>query len=372
MSPQALLTLQRTAGNAAVTRMVEEARHQHGPGCGHRQSAQAAVQRSAVHAVLRTPGRPLDDATRSDMEARLGADFSDVRIHTDSAARASASEVGAHAYTSGSHIVIGDGGTDKHTLAHELTHVIQQRQGPVAGTDNGSGLKVSDPSDRFEREAVANATRAMSPAHQPSSEARTSPEPAGSSSAGTAIQRCYYCADDTCVDGADCGRSTDHHGLFSAGLATSTVAPYNEAGRVRTGGAYENEHMLPGAAYRGAGMGNMYRTAPTYRVDIPTHRAGVRGGVGGGGITSTGSGTVARGWSSSLADQLSAGNHLEAIRMSMTDAFNAAWTQGTLTEERVREIANTVYAHVTQGLITQEQAGELVNTLYNRWLDLPR
>jgi hypothetical protein len=51
--------------------------------------------------------------------------------------------------------VIGDGGADRHTLAHELTHVIQQRQGPVAGADNGAGLKVSDPSDRFEREAEA-------------------------------------------------------------------------------------------------------------------------------------------------------------------------------------------------------------------------
>ncbi len=48
------------------------------------------------------------------------------------------------------------------TLAHELTHVIQQRQGPVAGTDYGNGLKVSDPSDRFEVEAEANAVRAMS------------------------------------------------------------------------------------------------------------------------------------------------------------------------------------------------------------------
>ena len=95
------------------------------------------------------------------MEARLGADFSDVRVHTDGAARASAAEVGARAYTSGSHVVIGDGGADKHTLAHELTHVIQQRQGPVAGTDHGSGLKVSDPFDAYEQAAEANAARVM-------------------------------------------------------------------------------------------------------------------------------------------------------------------------------------------------------------------
>ncbi|WP_265868175.1 DUF4157 domain-containing protein [Streptomyces sp. SKN60] len=158
------------AGNAAVVQLLRQAghpwaqeRHEHGAGCGHQQPPvqQPPVQRSAVHEVLRAPGRPLDEATRTDMEARLGADFSDVRLHTDSTARASAAEVGARAYTSGNHVVIGDGGADRHTLAHELTHVIQQRQGPVAGTDNGAGLKVSDPSDRFEREAEANARRAL-------------------------------------------------------------------------------------------------------------------------------------------------------------------------------------------------------------------
>ncbi|WP_372454694.1 eCIS core domain-containing protein [Streptomyces buecherae] len=85
-----------------------------------------------------------------------------MRIHDDLAAKESAEEVGARAYTSGSHIVIGNGGSDRHTLAHELTHVIQQRQGPVTGTDNGAGMRISDPSDRFEREAEANAKRALS------------------------------------------------------------------------------------------------------------------------------------------------------------------------------------------------------------------
>ncbi|MFE9013453.1 eCIS core domain-containing protein [Streptomyces cyaneofuscatus] len=165
-APYGLMELQASVGNAAVVQMLRQTEgeegHRHGAGCGHGSGGGVGVvQRSAVHDVLRTPGRPLDDATRGDMEARLGADFSDVRIHNDSAARASAAEVGARAYTSGSHVVIGDGGGDRHTLAHELTHVIQQRSGPVAGTVNAAGLKVSDPSDRFEREAEANATRAM-------------------------------------------------------------------------------------------------------------------------------------------------------------------------------------------------------------------
>ncbi|WP_308407002.1 DUF4157 domain-containing protein [Streptomyces sp. AC555_RSS877] len=152
------MALQRLVGNAVVARAVEEQRHSHGAGCGHG----SEVQRSAVHDVLGSAGRPLDTPLRTEMEARLGADFGDVRLHTDEAARDSAAEVGARAYTSGHHVVVGHEGMDKHTLAHELTHVVQQRQGPVAGTDNGSGLTVSDPSDRFEREAEANATRVMS------------------------------------------------------------------------------------------------------------------------------------------------------------------------------------------------------------------
>ncbi|PZT73344.1 hypothetical protein DNK56_17840 [Streptomyces sp. AC1-42W] len=181
MDATRLLALQSTSGNAAVVQMLRlsgypyaqspsvqrtgqaQEQHAHGADCGHQHSVPGgpAVQRSAVHAVLRSGGSPLGSAIRSEMEARLGADFSDVRIHTDSAARASAAEVGARAYTSGSHVVIGEGGADKHTLAHELTHVIQQRSGPVAGTTNGAGLKVSDPNDRFEREAEANAHRVL-------------------------------------------------------------------------------------------------------------------------------------------------------------------------------------------------------------------
>ncbi|MGY5071516.1 eCIS core domain-containing protein [Streptomyces griseus] len=151
--PRGLFSLQSSLGNAAVVQLLREG----GRGTGE----EHAVQRSAVHDVLRGGGRPLDERTRTDMEARLGADFSDVRIHTDAAARASAAGIGARAYTSGNHVVIGEGGGDGHTLAHELTHVIQQRQGPVAGTETGGGLKVSDPSDRFEREAEANARRVM-------------------------------------------------------------------------------------------------------------------------------------------------------------------------------------------------------------------
>lgn len=175
LSAEMVMDLQRTVGNAAVAN---------------------TLQRSSVPGVLSSAGRPLDEPVRQDMEARLGADLSDVRLHTDAAARASAAEVGARAYTSGNHVVLGEGGADRHTLAHELIHVIQQRRGPVAGTDNGSGLKISDPSDRFEREAEANATRIL---RQPAPVTAGAPSDQDTASAfagsATAVQRVHSKAD---------------------------------------------------------------------------------------------------------------------------------------------------------------------------------
>ena len=112
-------------------------------------------------------GRPLAPQVRADMEARFGADFSDVRIHTGTKAAESAVAVSAQAYTVGSEVVLGrgtfapDGPDGRHTLAHELTHVLQQRQGPVPGTDTGAGVAVSDPSDSCEQEAEATASRVL-------------------------------------------------------------------------------------------------------------------------------------------------------------------------------------------------------------------
>ncbi|WP_398862671.1 eCIS core domain-containing protein [Streptomyces sp. C11-1] len=180
--PGALHDLQRTLGNAAVAHLLTGEREARS---GHED---LPVQRSTAHQVLRSPGRPMQEPLRREMEGRLGADFSAVRIHADSVAQRSAAEIGARAYTSGDHVVLTDGGQDKRTLAHELTHVIQQRQGPVEGTDTGGGLRVSDPGDRFEREAEANATRVMAaPVRCADAEAGAAPSPA--SGTGAVVQR---------------------------------------------------------------------------------------------------------------------------------------------------------------------------------------
>jgi hypothetical protein len=91
-------------------------------------------------------------------------------MHDDSVAAASADAVDADMYTSGTHIVAGDSYTGpgtahgRQTLTHELYHVMQQSQGPVAGRPSGDGLTISDPADRHEQAAHRAAEQA---AHQP-------------------------------------------------------------------------------------------------------------------------------------------------------------------------------------------------------------
>ncbi|MET8975478.1 DUF4157 domain-containing protein [Streptomyces sp. NPDC004539] len=183
------------------------------------------VQRSTVPDVLRSAGRPLAGPVRAEMEQRLGTDFSDVRVHEGVAAQRSAAEVGARAYTSGHHVVIGDGGGDRHTLAHELVHVVQQRSGPVPGTDDGSGLSVSDPSDRFEREAEATARRVMS---GPVATA-AAPDGAVRRARGTAVQRMT----NEEADGAPAPAPVDPLTAFAA--ATYTPGPGGTVGEVADG-----------------------------------------------------------------------------------------------------------------------------------------
>ncbi|MFI0724483.1 DUF4157 domain-containing protein [Streptomyces sp. NPDC021224] len=190
--------LQRLVGNSGVGAVLQRERR-HDDEDHTEAPAAEAPPRSSVHDVVGGGGgEPLDAGTRTDMESRLGADFGDVRVHTGSDAHASASEVGARAYTVGNDIVFQRDAYDtasdtgRTTLAHELTHVMQQRQGPVDGTETAGGIRVSDPSDRFEREASANAERVMaapSPAEPSPAAAEPAPAAAPAVPAGAAVQR---------------------------------------------------------------------------------------------------------------------------------------------------------------------------------------
>jgi hypothetical protein len=111
-----------------------------------------------VHQVVNTPGHPLDPAILDAMESGFGHDFSRVRVHADEHASASARAIGAPAYTVGPHIAFDAGRYTPQTsagrglLAHELAHVVQQRNAGALGNDEGLTLWSSAPA---EHEAAA-------------------------------------------------------------------------------------------------------------------------------------------------------------------------------------------------------------------------
>src|SRR5262249_9725523 len=89
-------------------------------------------------------------------EPRFGRTLDDVRVHTSTEATAAARGLKAHAFTLGSDVAFAHGkytpetGEGKRLLAHELAHVLQQRDGRVrtwlAQRDGDAGAK-DDPLD---------------------------------------------------------------------------------------------------------------------------------------------------------------------------------------------------------------------------------
>lgn len=92
-----------------------------------------ACAAQSLRGVTADPGQPLPDATRGEMEAAFGEDFSGVRIHTDERAARLSKSLKAEAFTFGQEIFFNDGQFHPETpggkrlLAHELTHTLQQR-----------------------------------------------------------------------------------------------------------------------------------------------------------------------------------------------------------------------------------------------------
>jgi hypothetical protein len=134
-------------GNARVQRLMQ--RKEDGSG-----SVDDAVAKTIQS--KRGGGSPLDESARRNLEPSMGQDFSDVRVHTDSQADSLNRAVSAEAFTTGNDIFFRNGSyrpgssEGEKLLAHELTHVVQQRNAPPT-----SDMTVSSPDDASEREASA-------------------------------------------------------------------------------------------------------------------------------------------------------------------------------------------------------------------------
>ena len=103
-------------------------------------------------------GRELDGPVRERVGEALADPLTDVRVHADERADTLARSVSARAFTTGADIFFAHGEYRPRTasgdalLAHELTHVVQQRGSPTTGP-----LTVTDAGGALETEAEAMA-----------------------------------------------------------------------------------------------------------------------------------------------------------------------------------------------------------------------
>ncbi len=143
-----LASLQHQVGNRAVQRLLAQRSSDGSSELDDETAGRINQQRSG--------GQPLDSGVQKQMAGSTGEDFSEVKVHTDPEADALNHQLGAKAFTTGQDVFFRAGAYQPQTssgqelLAHELTHVIQQRQGAVSG---GTHMKVNAPGDTFEQQA---------------------------------------------------------------------------------------------------------------------------------------------------------------------------------------------------------------------------
>jgi hypothetical protein len=146
--------------------------------------AAAAADPAAVASEPAAGGAPLPAAVRGKMEHSFGADFSGVSVHQDGRADA----MGAQAYAQGEHLHFGAGRYDPSShagqslIGHELSHVVQQREGRASVPQGKGAAVVADPS----LEAEADRQGELAAHGLPAGAGSTA---AGLAGPGAAIQR---------------------------------------------------------------------------------------------------------------------------------------------------------------------------------------
>jgi hypothetical protein len=193
-----LLRLQSQVGNAPIARLFaqrEAQEDEEDKGAVHAKHDAALAQRAAddqesvqaKHETVGLAGGPvgpdtaqriqakrgggstLDTGLRSTMEQSLGTSFADVRVHQDGESDTLNRRLTAKAFTTGSDIFLRSdvSRSDTHLMAHELTHVVQQRS-----MSSGGGMTVGAAGDAKEHEADSVADAVLS------APARSTPAPA--------------------------------------------------------------------------------------------------------------------------------------------------------------------------------------------------
>lgn len=160
-SGNSLLQLQRQYGNRYVQCLLALARKEI-------DEIEAAPELEQSIQQACDSGQALNKDVQGQMEAAFDADFSGVRVHSDTQADKLNRELNARAFTTGQDIFFRQGAhnpgssSGRELLAHELTHVVQQ-----TGDEVWRKLTVGEPGDRYEQEADQTARAIMQREQQP-------------------------------------------------------------------------------------------------------------------------------------------------------------------------------------------------------------
>jgi hypothetical protein len=155
-----------------------------GPGKQTRVEQASAVHHAAARGVA-TPAQalPFGDAIQRSFGRH---DVSSVQAHAGPEAAATAGAMGAEAYATGNHVVLGQA-ADLHTVAHEAAHVVQQR----GGVQLKDGVGAAGDAHEQHADAVADAVvqgKSAEPLLDHGAGAATSATSATSGSASGAVQ----------------------------------------------------------------------------------------------------------------------------------------------------------------------------------------
>lgn len=113
-----------------------------------KEAAPASDKPAATPEPDTTGGAPIAAPAREQMDSGFSADFSQVKVHTDSKAEAQSADLNARAFTYGNHVFFNKGEynpgtpTGDQLIAHELTHTVQQ------GAVDSPHAKSSDPAKK--------------------------------------------------------------------------------------------------------------------------------------------------------------------------------------------------------------------------------
>lgn len=187
-----LLGLQASAGNRAVSGLIQAKREDAHPGDPRRRDADDhhGEARSAPDSNERLP-----ETLRAELEQLSGLDLSDVRVRYNSNRPA---QLGALAYTKGREIELAPG--EQRQLPHEAWHVVQQAEGRVDPTHRAEGHAINDHAE-LEQEADAMGAklsrisdhRTASEVGSPAVAHQMRPPAANSMAAVAQLATCQYC-----------------------------------------------------------------------------------------------------------------------------------------------------------------------------------